>query len=290
MIVRRITPAAVVSTARDLPALRAFTPRGQKAFLALISGTTNHRSQLVREAIVARGLLAPKTPADKLVALLDDPALTPVVLKREAIALPKTGLTYALSPLPGAPGLKRIACAVAGRAIPLDIASSLDAPAIAARIGDALASVPAEVRAQLSSVFVSDAKNPDDDYFSELYGVEVLAAMGCGKEGRLHVFPEAMKQDRDTFVRNLFHEAGHTFSIRAWGRDEAGAGWNPWRAAAAEDVIAPSYYATCSVHEDAAETFLLYLISRGTPAFKEYQAMFPKRFALIEGALARANR
>jgi hypothetical protein len=132
---------------------------------------------------------------------------------------------------------------------------------------------------------VSNKPCPEDDYWTKEYGVPVLAAMANSDSGVLQVYPEAWKQDRQTLIRNIIHEIGHTFSLRRLGYDLDAPAWKAWRDACASDAIAPSYYGAVSPYEDIAETFLLWFVSKGHPEFAEYQRMMPARFALMEKML-----
>ena len=56
-----------------------------------------------------------------------------------------------------------------------------------------------------------------------------------------------------------------------------------WKAAGAKDLTSLSTYGRASVAEDAAESYALYVGTKGTPAHDELRALFPNRFALLDG-------
>ena len=82
-------------------------------------------------------------------------------------------------------------------------------------------------------------------------------------------------------VATLMHEAGHSVSLGAWGTDAASPAWQRWAAAAKSDGTSASRYANENPLEDFGETFVLFLATRGTPAAAEYEAIFPRRWALM---------
>jgi hypothetical protein len=173
-----------------------------------------------------------------------------------------------------------------GRLLPVE------APAGAplAEIARELARVPRALREVLTRLVVSAAENPSDAEWSARYGLPVRAGMGANASGTVTIFPHGLSRltspDRDAFARNLLHELGHCWSLRAW-RDEPAA-QRAWLAAMARDPAAPSVYAQESFRrsglpfEDAAEATALYFLVRETEALAEYRAALPARFALLD--------
>jgi hypothetical protein len=176
--------------------------------------------------------------------------------------------------------------ALDGRTIPVSGAGPI------AAIAHGLARVPPELRALLRSLVISPVASPNDARFTKQYGIQVQAGMSTAVTGEITIFPTGIAElrDEDFFVKNLLHELGHAWSLRAWRDDRTSA--QAWRDAIASDPDPPSEYARVSfrnsgaLDEDAAEATALYFIERGTPDFERYRARMPARFALIAARFA----
>ena len=121
--------------------------------------------------------------------------------------------------------------------------------------------------------------------------------MAAGPDGTVQFYPAAFADNpggHDVFTDVLAHETGHLLSFDELGvYDEAlanrtgqfeyrGAEWDRWRDATESDGIRSSSYATNDVGEDFAETYRLYLSTRGTPWGHELRALMPERFAILD--------
>jgi hypothetical protein len=272
------SPLAPFTDRADYRALPAATRR---AIEALFDCTENPRSQRAR-ALLSTATLASHIGWEKL---LTDLSISVDVLKREAafpdmpdvnaIALsrPTRVATHHFNDAAPGPAL-RCDCRVAGKTIPIFARREEEAKIIA----DCLRAVPKQVIALLDRVDISGTASTVDDYWAKQYGVPVKAAMSNSSRGILNVYPEAWKQDRQTLVRNILHEVGHTWSLRLFGEHEHDPGWQRWKDAMQEDAMAPSYYGGVSPYEDAAESYLLYFLR---PLVAEHAHMMPARFRLM---------
>jgi hypothetical protein len=161
--------------------------------------------------------------------------------------------------------------------------------AVAARVGDALAALPASARRLIRRVQISPRPNPDDASWTRRYGRRIVAGMTASAvDGELCVYPQGLRQEREVFVRNMMHEIGHLWSGREYGV-AAGKRWAAWRRAVASDPALPSSYATAALQEDAAEATALYLSTLGTAEHERYRALLPARFALLTKVLPQGN-
>ena len=55
-----------------------------------------------------------------------------------------------------------------------------------------------------------------------------------------------------------------------------------WQKAMTDDKASVSGYATAAIAEDVAETIRVYVSSKGTPRFAEYQQIVPHRFEMVK--------
>jgi Domain of unknown function (DUF4781) len=90
--------------------------------------------------------------------------------------------------------------------------------------------------------------------------------------------------------QTLTHELAHTFDFARGGRKKFAAEHDPAYAdAIARDGRAISGYAESAKHdasEDFAETYSLYVAVRGSPREATMRALYPNRFAYLDGALS----
>lgn len=151
-------------------------------------------------------------------------------------------------------------------------------------VAQAIAELPPESRARVKTVSVNPVPSPMDAYWAKQYNMPDFASwMTCGPEGGVDIFPANSQQPENAVVSSLIHETGHAWSVSGWGENDAGPRWQPWEKAIKLDgPLPPSQYAQSSPEEDVAESTALYLSTRGTPAFNEFRAMFPHRFALLD--------
>jgi hypothetical protein len=187
---------------------------------------------------------------------------------------------------PAAFTLGPAAIAIDGREIPLTAYPGAPVEEIAR----AITRVPAALRAVLTAIEVSATPSPNDAAWTKRYGLPVLAGMSTAPSGKVTIFPHGIDEltnpDHDVFVRNLFHELGHAWSLHDW--KESPAAGVAWIAAIKSDRGAPSKYALSSFRksglpfEDVAEATALYFLTRGTPAFAAHREAMPARFALLD--------
>jgi hypothetical protein len=122
------------------------------------------------------------------------------------------------------------------------------------------------------------AKNPDYNPS----GGEFVSHMAAGANGVVHVYPAAANADVKEIETTLAHETGHTVSDSAWGYDEKGAKWDPWRKARKDDGISVSRYGNSADGEDFAESWILYTTALGTPLEAEVRALIPNRCKIMD--------
>ena len=246
------------------------TPRSRDAFLAACASVAMYgcgsASQTPAPASTppVAALPAPSPPP---------PPVLPRQIKSEhSLIAPTAVAPYALV---------ADAIRIDGRDVPLAGTGPRDA------IAHGLARVPPELRAIVRSLTISAVDNPTDEAWAAKYRMPVRAGMSANADGEIEIYPYGLLELRDEsfFVKNLLHEIGHAWSLRAW-RDDSRA-LSAWLAAIAKDPGVPSQYAQGSFRasgspaEDAAEATALYFIVRGTPDEERYRAQMPARFALI---------
>jgi len=142
-----------------------------------------------------------------------------------------------------------------------------------------LSALPKNVLAQTTELRVSPTENP----------LGPGATMSASGGGVLNVYPQPAENtdwNRHIMVATLFHESGHTVSLAKWGTDPSSPAWQTWAAAAKADATSVSSYANTNALEDFAETSVVYMASRGTPAFDEYRAIFPERWKLLDSLMS----
>jgi hypothetical protein len=149
-----------------------------------------------------------------------------------------------------------------------------------------LAALPAVSRKNITSVHLNPVANPDDAFWAATYGnAEARSYMTCGAAGGVTIYPAEQKYPDDIMRTSMIHETGHAWSMKTWGEAGTGAEWDQWADATASDLVNVSHYGQSSLFEDVAEASALYLESKGTPAFAEYRAIYPARFAILDRVL-----
>ncbi len=162
----------------------------------------------------------------------------------------------------------------------------------AREIARAIARMPPYARGQLKVVNMNPDRNPADERWEEAFDMPDLRSFASvNADGTLNLYPVDRRRpviDSAEFAAYLTHEAGHIRSQAEWGRDEHSSRWAAWRDAMASDRISVSAYAKRSIHEDFAETYLLYEAVRGTPQEAEVRRLLPARFRLIDQLVGRS--
>ncbi len=149
---------------------------------------------------------------------------------------------------------------------------------------DAAALLPPASRAVVTSVTLNPVVNPDDAHWASEYNdPDFHSYMTAGASGEITIYADSGEMpDEEELQGSMIHETGHTWSKQQWGQDTTSDAWKPWRDAMASDGVSVSTYADNSVDEDVAETIQVYGSTYNTPAYDEYAAMVPARFAILD--------
>ena len=152
------------------------------------------------------------------------------------------------------------------------------------RVADVLALLPPEVRRNIRSLSIEPRVDTTDR--------GTLARAGAA--GDVTYYPQPSPEPPVELGVTLMHETGHVISQRHWGappRDGSGRpvalqpGWRRWQSAMAADGFHTSGYAETGLEDDFAETFALYMSSRGSADMDEARQLLPNRFARIDELL-----
>ena len=297
-------------------AWKKLSKRERRALFALITGTRNPVSRRAREAL--RNIpTAPFAVLERF--LVNDAHLSPKRLRNMLKDTEILGFNICIpdsSPVAeeythrfvedirferfdddpeGVPG-KTFELQVSGHSLEVSVP---DEPAIAGHcqinldtLVEALARLPRPLLSLAKEITVFPFPQTTSKAVAEELGYEdsyTAMAVDC-PNAAVDVFP---KEGPDMYsveeiVTFLIHELGHIWSERRFGaqlkkqrkcRDD----WNNWAKAMKADLIRPSGYALeGGIMEDAAEAFLLYVGTLGTPEHEEYRRMMPNRFALLD--------
>lgn len=151
----------------------------------------------------------------------------------------------------------------------------------------------------VDEVFAAISRMPklNRDQITEvkICGVESDAAtpgggfMSIGNEGHLNVWPTASKQSDHYTWTTMIHETGHVISGNKWG-DMSDPKWNPWKEAMKNDATSASKYGKCgpgtthctTISDDFAETYRLYVTTKGTKLGDELKRLMPERWKILE--------
>jgi peptidoglycan hydrolase-like protein with peptidoglycan-binding domain len=86
----------------------------------------------------------------------------------------------------------------------------------------------------------------------------------------------------------LVHESSHAVSWQAWGGDISSPKWDEWKSAMAKDVTYANAARKGVETEDFSEARTVYEMVRGTPQEKEFRAMMPERFRILDKMYGRS--
>lgn len=156
------------------------------------------------------------------------------------------------------------------------------------QIEEAVSKLPEASRKVAKDVTMNAVENPDDAYWARQYNdPNFHSYMTAGAEGRVTIYPDDTNQmpSQDYMNGTMIHETGHSWSYQQWGNDKTKGGWAKWQTAMGKDKISVSNYAINDIAEDVAETIQVYGSTKGKPAYAEYKAMVPNRFAILEAEL-----
>ena len=137
--------------------------------------------------------------------------------------------------------------------------------------------------------------------YTDFTGKKLLLNIPDSFGGVARTLKEHPANNDHNLIVTFIHESGHalTESPDMWGTEdsERKAGWDNWRAAMKSDRISPSRYASYNPtddgmeflpgaadgHEDLAETYALYAVTKGNKELHEsYRTMFPARFEILD--------
>lgn len=153
---------------------------------------------------------------------------------------------------------------------------------VMAELVGTLQRLPPESLTSVQSIVMNPVRNPSDSWFAKQFNIpDFRSAMTAGGDARqIHVYPSTSVA---TALQSFVHEVGHLVSMDAFRSvDSSTPEWDVWRNAVQNDVIAVSRYAKGATHEDFAETYSLYMSTKGTPRHDEYRALMPWRFAILD--------
>jgi hypothetical protein len=154
---------------------------------------------------------------------------------------------------------------------------------------DAARYLPKKSRAALKQIVLNPVVNPKDAEWAVRYKrPNFHSYMTGGSTGIMTIYPSAAASPMPSagYMRGtMVHEVGHTITDKGWGTDTTKGKWKTWATAMAADRVSVSAYANVSIHEDVAETIQAYESTKGTPAFNEYRAIVPHRFAILDKEL-----
>lgn len=156
------------------------------------------------------------------------------------------------------------------------------------QIEEAVSKLPDASRKVAADVTMNAIENPDDARWAVAFNdPNFHSYMTASKDGNVTIYPDddGTVQSQDYMNGTMIHETGHTWSYKQWGTDTTKGGWVKWQTAMDTDKTSPSNYATNTIAEDVAETIQLYASTKGKPAYDEYKAILPNRFAILEAEM-----
>ena len=159
-----------------------------------------------------------------------------------------------------------------------------------AEVRQALANLPANVRAQIKEVRVNPGANPDDAHWQAAYNnPNHVSYMTASSAGVVDIYPAGGKASQQVMETSMVHETGHIISGRVWGDDTNDPRWGTYKAAMAKDNVVASGYGRSSPADDFAEGWALYNTVKGKPQEAELRALMPERWKLFDQLSAPAR-
>jgi hypothetical protein len=161
---------------------------------------------------------------------------------------------------------------------------------LAEDVARGLALLPADVRQHIARVVLNPKNNPDDAHWQAEpgYSADHRSSMTASTEsGTITIYPSqnqarGMLRSRGLSVAML-HEVGHLVHSKVKANEAWHAAWDTARQG---DDARASNYAFSSDHEDFAETFAIYISTRGTADHDAYRLLMPQRFAVLDASLS----
>ena len=166
-----------------------------------------------------------------------------------------------------------------------------------AKLTDYYTQTPEHLRDSLKQVVVENGRNPNDEYWAEVYDIPGFTSGATGGNGTMTFY-----HGTKNIVQALFdHEMGHIAGQKSEGEQDqwldgffewiTGAPQNVpegWQEAAKKDGNHVSDYATKSPSEDFAETYRFYIEAKrnGPEAFEDFREEYPARAKLLDDIFA----
>lgn len=153
-------------------------------------------------------------------------------------------------------------------------------------VATAASYLPKSARQVITLIQLNPIVNPDDAYWAVEYNrPDLHSFMTAGAAGVVTIYPDkttnALPND-DGRRSAMVHETAHTWSYKTWGEDKTKGKWLDWQKAMDDDKVAVSGYATAAIAEGVAETIRVYVSTKDTARFAEYEKIVPNRFAIIK--------
>lgn len=151
-----------------------------------------------------------------------------------------------------------------------------------AEVVQTLATAQEATRKLVKEVHLNPGRNPDDKMWEKKKNMTGFRSfMTAGADGIVDMYPGTAAADGDKRRKSLEHESGHVASMKAWGGDENGPKWAPWRKAMKDDGFAASAYGKTGILDDFAEAWAMYMEAKGTPYEAELKTLMPARYAIL---------
>ena len=153
-------------------------------------------------------------------------------------------------------------------------------------VANAAGYMPKSARSVITLIMLNPVVNPDDAHWAaEYHQTDFHSYMTAGVKGVVTIYPDKTTNalpDNDGRRSAMVHETGHTWSYKTWGENTKKGKWIDWKKAMDDDKVSVSGYATAAIDEDVAETIRVYVSTKGTPRYAEYDKLVPHRFAIVK--------
>ncbi len=153
-------------------------------------------------------------------------------------------------------------------------------------VANAAGFMPKSARSVITLIMLNPVVNPKDAHWAvEYHRPDFHSYMTAGVAGVVTIYPnkETIALPGPVGARSaMVHETGHTWSYKTWGSDKTKGKWVDWKTAMDADKAPVSGYATSAIAEDVAETIRVYVSTKNTPRFAEYQRIVPHRFEILK--------